>query len=132
MPLGNNYPVKCSIPDTVEVAGVWTGAGAANMTKTSGDWSKGIASVNYAAATGKFTITFTDVGYQIIGAEVTVMRPDGTAPLVGNIVRGSFSQSAKTVPVQFWDMATPSLANPAATDRVCIRVKFAKQSQLQG
>lgn len=132
MPLGNNYPVKSSIPDVVEVTGVFTGAGADDFTQTSGDWCKGIDSVTYEAAVGKFLITFNDVGYQIIGADVEVMRPDGTAPLKANVVRGSFSQSAKTVQVQFWDMATPSLANPASTDRICITIKFAKQSQLQG
>jgi len=127
MPLGNLSPCRSTVPDTQTVRGVWTGGGAAaNCTKAATDVSKGIASVNYNAATGKYLITFTDVGSAILDGEVNIMRPAGTAPLQANVVFGSLDRSAKTLQFEVWDTATPSLTAVALTDKLCITVVFSK------
>src|SRR5260370_12602750 len=119
MPLGNAYPVRGSVPDVVRVQGVWTGGGgAADMTKAAADQNRGIVSVKYHASTGIYTVTFLDVGNQLVAAKADVFRPTTVAPVQGNVVRGSFSQSAKTVDVEFCDLATPSVIDLATTDTV--------------
>lgn len=135
MPLGNASPVRSNIPKK-EVAGVWTGGGAAaNCTKTSTDWSKGIQSVNYNAATGKYRITLTDFGQQLLpGSHIEIHRAAAGAPRVANIVRGSLTISVSsgvpiaTVDFEVWDLATPSLVDLTATDLAAINLVFADQA----
>ncbi len=103
MSLGNAFPVRSTVPDIVRVQGLWTGGGAAaNMAVTSGDWNKGIASVAYNSATGKYLVTFIDCGDQIVWADAKVFRPTtGDDPLPANILLATFSASAKTIQVEF-------------------------------
>lgn len=127
---GSESPVRSNL-DTFYVEGVWKGAGDANMTQDSATyWGRGIASVNYNAAAGKFIITLQEQvgGQQLLpGSHVTVHRAAGAAPLVCNIVADSWSASARTINVEFWDVATPSLTSPATTDRVHVHLAFSKQ-----
>lgn len=123
---GSCSPVISSL-NKFEVGGVWTGGGAAaSCTQSSADWNRGIASVAYNAATGKYLVTFTDCGEQILpGSKVEVCRAAAAAPLLANIVRGSYDASAKTVEIEVWDVdSTAALTDLAATDKLLLSFHF--------
>ena len=126
MSLGNAFPVRSTVPDLTVVTGLWTGGGAAaDMSVTSGDWNKGIASVAYNAATGKYLITFVDVGADIVHCEAKVHRPtSGDDPIGSNILIGTFSRTAKTVEVEFG----ATLVDIDTDEKVSFFFLFAKNS----
>lgn len=126
MSLGNAFPRRSTIPDTVSVQGVWTGGGAAaNCTKATGDWNRGIASVNYNAATGKYKITLVDVGQQIVKFSAHVTSATGAGPIFMNMVTAGFSSSAKTVDVEVND-GGGTLTDLATTNKIHLEIVFAK------
>jgi hypothetical protein len=131
MPLGSSHLVRSSLPK-VEVSGVWTGGGAAaNCTKSSSDHSRGITSVNYDGATGKYTITLSDWGQQLLpGSKVSICRDAAAAPLLVNLVRGSFAVAADgasaSVDFEVWDVdGVSALTDLAVTDKALIDLVFA-------
>ena len=124
MSLGTAHPLRLAEPNTQECAAVFTGAGAADCVKVDGD---GIASIAYSAATGEFLLTFTDVGVSILWMDVQCHTADGSAPTFGKTV-GTVSLSAKTIPLEFWDLAVPAKKDPASGDRVQVRVLWKKTS----
>lgn len=131
MSLGNAFPVRSTIPDTVKVQGVWTGGGAAaNMTKATADWNRGIASVAYNAATGKYKVTFVDCGQQLIGGHAECVSTTGVITKRVSIIRSSFSASAKTVEIEVWTPATELVASALVdlvdTFKVMLSFEFAK------
>ena len=112
------------------VGGVWTGGGAAaNCSKSSSDWSSGITSVNYNAATGKYRITLSQFGQQLVGGDIKVCRAAGDAPLLANIVRSTLTVSspdAATLDFEVWDVdATAALTDLATTDKLLVNLEFA-------
>lgn len=118
---------KQTVPYT-EVVGVWKGGGAAaNCSVASGDWNVGISSVNYDGATGKYTITFTDVpGYQVVGFVGTVARASGvTNALIVKMVVGTYNAATKELDIEVCDAATPSGVDLATTDKLMLSIKFA-------
>jgi hypothetical protein len=120
---------KTTIPGTFKVQGVWTGGGAAtNCTKAAADWSKGIASVNYTAATGCYTITFTDVGQQIVGWKITTGQQTGVNPLNFILRNGSFSATTKSVIIEVSADDSGTLTDLLTTDKLYIEFQFAKQA----
>ena len=121
--LGQAYPIKASIPGLRLVCGKWTGGGAAaDMTVASGDWSEGIASVEYNGATGKYLVTFEEVGQQIVHMDAKVHRPTtGDDPIVANIQFDSFDRSAMTIEVEFG----ATLADIDTDEKVTFFVVFA-------
>ncbi len=100
--LGQAYPIKASVPGLRFVFGKWTGGGAAaDMAVASGDWNKGIASVAYNAATGKYLVTFVGVGQQLVYADAKIHRPTtGDDPLPVNFQFDSFSRTAMTIEME--------------------------------
>ena len=100
--LGQAYPIRANIPGLRMVCGKWTGGGAAAaMAVASGDWNDGIASVAYNAATGKYLVTFQEVGQQIVHMDVKVHRPtSGDDPLPVNVLLTSFDHSEMTVQIE--------------------------------
>ena len=100
--LGQAYQVKARSPGLHLVFGKWTGGGAAaDMTVTAGDRSDGIASVAYNAATGKYLVTFTEVGQQLIHADAKVHRPTtGDDPLPVNFQMDSYDATAMTIEME--------------------------------
>lgn len=126
MALGNASPVRANIPKR-EVCGVWTGGGAAaDCTKTSTDWSKGISSVAYNAATGKYRITLSEAGQQLLpGSRIEVCVAAGSAPKFANIVRSSLDSDS--VDFEVWSESGGALAltDLATTDKVLINLVFA-------
>lgn len=128
MALGNAYTQRSTIPGATEVGGVWTGGGAAaDMTNDETTaWNRGIVSVAYNAATGKYLMTFTDVGQQVIGFSACVASATGDGPLFITPVKGSLSTSAKTLAVECND-GSGTLTDLPATAEVQFNVKFAQQ-----
>lgn len=126
---GSSSPIVSAL-NKFEVGGVFTGGGAAaSCTKATADWSRGISSVTYNAATGKYLVTFVECGEQILpGTVVDVFRPAGAVPLEVNVVRGSYSASAKTVQIEVWtsgtDLVAPALVDLATTDKLMLSFHF--------
>lgn len=130
MALSDGKPLRTLSPNLRIVYGTYTGAGAANMVKLTG---RGIASVNYNSATGKYLITFTDVGAEIRSCKITVHNNTaGAAPLVGSAQITTFSTSAKTLPFETWDLAAPGLANVTSVMTCHIEVIFSDTTNAQG
>jgi hypothetical protein len=125
MSLGNAFPQRSTVPDATEVCGVWTGAGAADMTQTTGDWSKGIVRIDQTA-TGKYTMYFSDVGQQVIGFDCSVASATGDGPLFVTYVNGTLSTANKTIDVEA-NTGAGTLTDIPATAKVMFNVKFAKQ-----
>ncbi len=123
MPGGNRTVIRSVIPGDWKANGVFTGGGAAaNCTKTTGAVQGGIASVNYNAATGKYRITFVDVGQQIIRFLGTVGRADAAVPLFVIPIHSSFSRANKTLDINVRTEA--ALTDLATTDQLQLEVVF--------
>lgn len=127
MSLGNASVVRSTYPDDTHVRGLFVGGGAAaSCTKDLVVGAKGIISMAYSGATGKYLITFLDVGITIMDITGTISRAANTAPLVMKPVLSTFSASAKTVSVEIWDLATPTLTDLLTTDKICLNITFIK------
>ena len=127
MGVPNLYPSRgTTLPGTFKAQGVWTGGGAAtNCTKAAADWNRGIASVNYTAATGIYTITFLDVGQQIVGHKIGFGQQTGVNPLAYCVRNGSFSATTKSVIVEFSASDSGTLTDLLTTDKLYIEFEFA-------
>ena len=127
MGVPNLYPSRgTTVPGTFKAQGVWTGGGAAtSAAKVATDWSRGIASVAYTAATGVYTITFTDVGQQIIGWKITTGQQTGVNPLAFAVRNGSFSATTKSVIVEVSASDSGTLTDLLTTDKLYIEFEFA-------
>ena len=116
MSLGNSYPTRSSVPNTEIIRGIWTGGGAAsNCTKAAADWSRGIKSIAYNAATGKYLVTLVDGGQQIVGGGIEFNGPAGATKKFVHVIRSTYSPSAKTVQIEVWTQGT-HLVDPALVD----------------
>ncbi len=123
MPNGNGFPVRTSIPNVFRVQGKFTGGGAAtSCTVTSGDWNRGIASLAYNSATGKYLMTFTDCGQQIVGWGISVSVLTGVDPVIGSIIEATYDATLKTVQVEFG----ATLIDLLTTQKVYVWVEFSK------
>lgn len=124
MSLGNSFPVRSVVPDTVKVQGVWTGGGnGADCTHDAADWNRGIESVKYDAGDGDgvYTIKFVDVGQQIVGFSVNECKEALATPRVWSLDLSSWDSAAKTV------KAVASTGGGAATtSKLLISVEFTK------
>jgi hypothetical protein len=130
-PMGQAYVAKATFPDTIRVLGKWTGGGAAAaMTKAAADPSRGIASIAYNAATGKYLITFVDVGSAIVAYNITCASTTGVLPKDCNLILGSFSQATKSVQLEVWtratDLAAAALVDLLNTFTIQIDITFTK------
>lgn len=92
------------------------GAGASTLTITDG---AGLTSVSREGV-GEYTLTLSDTWQSVIGAQILVNSLDGVAAIAGKAVIASFSSANKTLPIEFWDLATPSAIDPAANSYVTI------------
>lgn len=125
--LGNASPVRANLPEVQYVMGVWTGAGAADLTHTSTDWSAGISSVDQTA-TGKYTIHLSEWGQQIVDASIEVLHTTAAAKQHAGLVKGTFSTSAGTVDFEVFTAATGVLADVVSGDKVLIKIGFVKKA----
>ncbi len=114
-----------SIPGTKAVGGVWTGGGAAsNCAVATGDWNRGITSFVYTAATGCYTITFSDCGHQIVDWHISTGQQTGVNPLAFIIRNGSFSASTKSVIVEVSAADSGTLTDLLTTDKLYVNFVF--------
>lgn len=114
--------------DKSKVEGVWTGGGAAaDCTQSQDDHSAGITAVAYNGATGKYRVTVTEWGQQLVpGTHVEVHRAAAAAALVANVVRSvTVSGNTATVDFEVWSLAG-ALTDLATTDKVAITLAFSK------
>lgn len=114
----NASTIRSTVRGLTRVQGVWTGGGAAaSCTKAAADHNDGILGVAYNVATGKYKVAFSDVGQQIVFADCKVCGLTGVPPVTANVLRGTYDRAAKTVEVEFYDLAG-ALIDLLVTDKV--------------
>lgn len=126
-----SFPVFASNNDVVMLAGRITGGGAAaNCTITAG--LRGVASVNYRSATGKYTVTFNDVpegsflGMWGLGGGNADTAADAK---VANYVAGTYSASNKTLSITVQDLATPTLTDLGTDEELALVFLFSRSAK---
>ncbi len=125
MSIGNAFPVRSTVPDTTKVQGTWTGGGAAaDCTHDAADWNRGIESVKYNSATGKYKVKFMDCGQQLVDYSIQVEGATGVDPVVGMVVAGSLDTVAKTVDLEFG----ATLIDLLTTNKLHLTFVFAKNA----
>jgi transcription elongation factor len=126
-------PLRAVGRNIVEYGGLWTTAGAANMTA---DYSDGIKSIAYNSAAGKFLVTFVGRPGKLISCYGQAHAVTGTGPLVVNCVVSTYTTSAEdaTVQIEFWEQsdADDALTDPANATwpKLDIWFKFAASGTL--
>ncbi len=114
-----------SVPGLKTVQGVWTGGGsAADCAVASGDWNRGITSIAYTAATGCYTITFSECGSAIVGWQISTGQQTGVNPLAFCLRNGTFSSSAKTVIFEVSASDSGTLTDLLTTDKLYVKFEF--------
>lgn len=128
---GGQWPQKNTMNMPVRTCERWQGGGAAaDMTKVSKAAGRNIASIAYAAATGKYTITFRNVGAQWLGLQGTVAKAAGAAgQKLVNEIAGSYSSTTKSVQIQITDVATPTAADLANTEFLNLACEWSDSDQ---
>ena len=127
---GAQYPYMGTAGQPKRTCERWQGGGAAtsctSVAKASG---RNIASVAYVS-TGRYTVTFRNVGAQWLGISGMVAAAAGAANsfLVREVV-GSYSATAKTVDITICDLATPSLHDLATTEFVRLDAEWNDSDQ---
>ncbi len=118
------YPVKSRSSKVVIVTGRWLGGGAAtDCTKVTG---RGISSVAYNAATGKYLVTFEDLNGTLLAFHVTCGNASGTTTHnTASYDAANYSATAGTMPICISDVATPTLQDLATTEEISITAIFA-------
>lgn len=112
------YPIRSTVSGITRLQGVWTGGGAAaDCTKEDEDHNEGIAAIEYNAATGKYLVTFNDVGQQLVYASCEVAGATTEPPVKANVLRGTYDRAEKTVEVEFYKH-DGSLIDLLTTDKV--------------
>lgn len=125
-----NFLVKSRSSQTVVIAARYAGGGAAaNCTKVAG---RGISSVNYNAATGKYLITFEDTHPALLAITITCGSGQTTAAQnVANYDPANYSATAGTMPFFVTDVATPTAQDLLTTEEVSIIAVFAETAITQ-
>jgi hypothetical protein len=121
---GSVSPVRGN-QEQLRISAQFTGAGAADCVAVSG-MTRDVKSLTYNSSTGKFILTLWDWPGVLVDVRATNNLATGNAPLVGNPVWASIDKDAKTIPIEFWDLATPSLTNPVASTVVTVELTFQK------
>lgn len=137
---GQLYPlIGSTTANVVLVHGALLGAGAAPMTfpafggVTNGRAGRGIRSVARTAV-GRYTLTLEKASNIVVGLMGGVHTAATVAPLQvkyveGSLVQGNGITTYPTIAVEFWDMATPSLADPPLNALVNIDLLFLASPQ---
>ena len=114
-------PGRVLATNAVRLRGRWKGGGAAaDCTRESG---RGIASVAYNGATGRYKITFAEVGEVYLGAVFSVQGAAGAA--TSFMARPTvYSATDKTLTFDVTDLATPTNHDLATSEYVTIDVEW--------
>ncbi len=118
------YPVRGRSTKMVIVAARFTGGGAAtDCTKAAG---RGIASVAYNSATGKYLVTFEDLFGTLLAFHVTCGNASGTTTHnTASYDIANYSSTAGTMPICISDVASPTLQDLLTTEEISITAIFA-------
>lgn len=122
MSLSAVSPVR-STTEIYETIGLFdVGASGAMTIK----YGKGFASV-VETATGKYTITFTDVGSKLLNLEVQFHLAADSESVVPRTTVDSFDASAKTAKFEVWEIdETAAQVEPASGSDCFIRATWLK------
>ena len=118
-----SYGVDSAVSSQIEIHANFVGTGAANATFVSG---KGVASVVWAS-TGKYTITFTNVGATYLGTTLTVRNSAQTAAGMKMACPCVYSASAKTLTIVIADL-DKALADLSSSDIIEIHSTWSDSS----
>jgi len=101
--------------------GWYAGAGASVPTKV-----RGIGQALTRTGVGLYTMTFTDVGGQLVGLRGTTHTVATVIPQVWKLVPGSYSAANKSVNIECWDLGAVGgvLADPPATANTFVELEF--------
>ena len=119
---GSITPVRAATEIWETVVLLDVGASGAMTVK----YGKGISSVA-ATATGKYTVTFTEVGSKLLDMQVSFHLAANAESYVARPTVDSFSASAKTAAFEVWEIdETQAQKEPASGSDCCIRVTWLK------
>jgi len=121
---GSVSPVRSTV-ECLEIVTKWIAGGTTVDATAVTGMQKGVATLAYEA-TGEMIATLYDWPGKFINAELLISTGGDTAPLVAQYVYDEVSASAKTIAFTIWDLATPSLATPAASAELTLIVRFQK------
>lgn len=125
--VANRYPVRNTQKDVVEYSSFWTSpatpAENTGLTKVCGT---GTTSVVRTDTTGKYTVTFTGLPSATLIGCTGIAHGDepGQAPLIVSCDVSSYSRTAGTVTIEFWDLATPTRRDPSDDDYDKVELTF--------
>jgi len=125
LPASNGGPIRSTSRkgstsrDTARFTG---GGAAANCARVVGD---NIRSVNYNAATGKYIVTFNEVGGVIGFASAQVHAVAAGANVLARLVFASFSASAKTIQLETYTDAGAAV-DLLTTAHLCIEIEWSQ------
>jgi hypothetical protein len=110
------------------VRSIYTGAGAAAMTKVRG---KGMVSPgNTRQGVGLYTLQVVDGGAQVMDVKGVTHTAATVSPQLWKFVPGSYVRSTPTSPatvqVECWNVVAPALADPPAASLVALEITFAE------
>lgn len=110
------------------VRSIYTGAGAAAMTKVRG---KGMVSPgNTRQGVGLYTLQVVDGGAQVMDLEGITHTAATVSPQVWKFVPGTYVRSSSTAPatvqVECWNLVTPVLADPPVAALVALKITFSE------
>lgn len=109
------------------IRAIFTGAGAAAMTKVRG---KGLTSHgNTRQGVGLYTIQIVGTGAQVLDVEGTTHTAATVTPQKWKYVPGSLVRNTATgagsIQVECWNLAAAALADPPAASQVSLEITFA-------
>lgn len=122
MSIGMVSPVR-NTTEIIEVSALFdVGASGACTLK----YGKGIASVS-ETATGKYTVTFTDVGEKLLNMDAVFHLAADSETITTRPTVDSFDLSAKTAKFEVWEIdETAAQVEPASGSDLFIRATFLK------
>lgn len=126
----SRYPVDSRSTQVNLVAARYLGGGAAaNLTKVTG---RGITSVNYNAATGKYLITFEEPHPALLAITITCGTGQTTAlQNLANYDPANYNAANGTMPFFVTDVATPTAQDLTTTEEVSIIAVFSETAIAQ-
>jgi hypothetical protein len=135
MPFAGGFSPPLTSPSgTREIIAVFAGGGAAaDCTKVSGT-SRGVTSLTYNAATGKYKFTFDGVAGKYLGAVFTVTSATGAAAALIMRPAGApaYDHGDRTLTVEVTNLAaTPALADLATTEEVFAKFYWEEHGEVR-
>lgn len=124
MALGNSALTRVDLPASVEtLCSQWTGNGSGDAVKVFGPQAEELD----RTAQGKYTLHLSAWGQTLVGVRWSVGTATGAANKKSvNWTVGSSNSTARTVDLEVFDAATPTLQDLASGDVLTLYVDFAR------